>query len=100
VKPFVIHAAAEAEFREAMERYEQQRAGLGGKFRAEFEVTLQRVRDNPLLYAADDDSAVRHCPLRRFPYTLVYLDLEDRIWIAAVAHQRRRPGYWARRRPN
>jgi hypothetical protein len=37
--------------------------------------------------------------LRRFPYTIHYAVLHDAIWIAAVAHQRRRPGYWAVRRP-
>jgi hypothetical protein len=27
------------------------------------------------------------------------LELADQIWIAAVAHQRRRPGYWRSRTP-
>ncbi|MGH7171554.1 MAG: type II toxin-antitoxin system RelE/ParE family toxin [Gemmataceae bacterium] len=99
MKPFLIHADAEAELREALQHYEQQRVGLGREFRQEFEAALERVRQNPFLYAAEDESAARLCPLRRFPYTLVYLDLDDRIWIAAVAHQRRRPRFWARRRP-
>jgi toxin ParE1/3/4 len=95
-----LHADAEVELREALDYYERQRAGLGGEFRREFEAALQRVRENPQAYAAEDDSGVRHCPLRRFPYTLVYVEMDDRIWVAAVAHQRRRPRYWARRRPN
>jgi hypothetical protein len=28
-----------------------------------------------------------------------YVELDDAIWIAAVAHQKRRPGYWTRRKP-
>jgi hypothetical protein len=98
VKPFTIHADAEAELRAATDEYEQRRAGLGADFLAEFEAALERVRVSPLLYAADESGA-RHCPLHRFPYALVYLDLEDRVWIAAAAHQRRRPGYWSRRQP-
>jgi toxin ParE1/3/4 len=70
-----------------------------GSFAREFEAALQRVRENPLAYAAEDDSGVRYCPLRRFPYSLVYVELNDRIWVAAVAHQQRRPRYWARRHP-
>ena len=97
MKPFIIHADAEAELREALERYERERAGLGGEFRAEFEAALERIRQNPYLYAAEDESAARHCPLQRFSYSLVYVDLEEHIWIVAVAHHRRRPGYWARR---
>jgi len=99
VKPVTLHADAEVELREALDYYEGQRAGLGGEFRREFEAALQRVRENPQAYASEDDSGVRSCPLRRFPFTLVYVELDDRIWVAAVAHQRRRPRYWARRQP-
>ncbi len=99
MKRVVIQADAEIEFWEALEYYETQRAGLGGEFRNEFEAALDRVRENPLAYAIEDDSGVRFCPLHRFAYMLVYFDQEDRIWIVAVAHQHRRPGYWARRAP-
>jgi toxin ParE1/3/4 len=99
MKPVTLHADAEAELCEALDYYEGKRAGLGGEFRREFEAALQRVRANPLAYASDDNSGVRHCSLHRFPYSLVYVDLHDRIWIAAIAHQHRRPRYWARRRP-
>jgi len=34
---------------------------------------------------------------RRFPFRIVYELQPDRIWIVAVAHLSRRPGYWARR---
>lgn len=33
----------------------------------------------------------------RFPYHVVYLELPDRLQILAVAHDRRRPGYWKTR---
>jgi toxin ParE1/3/4 len=42
---------------------------------------------------------LRKCFVRRFPYTIFYLELAEQIWIAAVAHQRRRPGYWRNRMP-
>jgi plasmid stabilization system protein ParE len=97
--PYTIHAEAEEELRAALASYEEERAGLGGEFRQEFEAALERVRQNPLMYAAEDASGARLCPFHRFAYNLVYLDLGDHIWIAAVAHQHRRPRYWARRRP-
>jgi toxin ParE1/3/4 len=100
VKPFILHADAEVELREALDFYEGRRINLGGEFRQAFEAALQRVRENPQAYAAEDDAGVRSCPLRRFLYTLVYVELDDRIWVAAVANQRRRPRYWARRRPD
>jgi toxin ParE1/3/4 len=99
VKPATLHRDAEAELWEALSYYERQRPGLGREFRSEFEAALQRLRENPQAYAAEDDPGVRYCPLRRFPYSLVYVVLDDRIWVVAVAHHRRRPRYWTGRRP-
>lgn len=40
----------------------------------------------------------RRLYLKRFPYTLIYRLQSDSVRIIAVAHQSRRPGYWAGRR--
>lgn len=98
MKPIILHAAAEAELRETLAYYESQRIGLGGEFLRGFVAAIQRVRANPQAYALEDDRGARYCPLRRFPFNLIYVELEDRIWIAALAHQRRRPGYWTARK--
>ncbi len=99
MKTFTIHADAEHELRRAVGWYEQQREGLGSEFLSEFEAAARRVKDNPYLYAAEDEDGVRLCPIHRFPFALAYLDEQDRIWLVAVADQRRRPRYWARRLP-
>ncbi|MFO0878984.1 MAG: hypothetical protein U0840_16700 [Gemmataceae bacterium] len=99
MKPATLHEDAEAKLRQALDYYAVQRAGLDGAFRREFEAELQRVRENPLLHAVENDDGVRYCLLRRFPYHVAYVDLEDRVWVPAVAHQRRRPRYWADRHP-
>ncbi len=100
MKPATLHADAEAELRAVLGYYERQRTGLSGEFLREFEAALQRLRENPQAYAIEEEPGTRYCPLHRFPYTLVYVELDERIWIAAVAHQRRRPRYWAHRRPD
>ena len=92
MKPVIFHPAARDEIEEAAARYEEQRAGLGREFRTEFEAALGRIVYNPLLYAIEIGE-FRACPLRRFPYSIFYIDLDDRIWVGAVAHQSRRPGY-------
>jgi hypothetical protein len=33
-------------------------------------------------------------PVHNFPYHVVFLQLRDRISVLAIAHDRRRPGYW------
>jgi len=32
-----------------------------------------------------------------FPYSVVYLEQPDRVWIVAVMHAKRLPGYWLKR---
>jgi len=36
--------------------------------------------------------------LKRFPYSLVFRDEPEYILVIAVAHHRRRSGYWSRRK--
>lgn len=100
MKSATFHPDAEADLRGALAYYAEKRVGLDGEFRRDFEAALEAVRENPLIYAMEDEAGCRYCPLRRFPYTLVYLDGDDSIWVVAVAHQRRRPGFWASRRPD
>jgi toxin ParE1/3/4 len=97
VKPVVFHPAAQVEVKDAAAHYEAQRQGLGQDFRIEVEAALGRITQSPQIYGVELGE-FRACPLRRFPYTLFYIDLEDRIWLGAVAHQSRRPGYWAPRK--
>jgi len=58
---------------------------------------MQRVQNNPQMFAEEEGDGVRLCRIRRFPFAVVYLNEEDRISIVAVADQRRRPRYWIRR---
>ncbi len=98
MKPVEFHPDAAEEARAAAAHYEGLRAGLGADFQAELDAALARIRANPQLYAVES-KGIRVCPLHRFPYSIFYEDLTDRIWVAAVAQQRRRPGYWSCRRP-
>lgn len=37
---------------------------------------------------------VRRVVLKRFPYKLLYSVETDHLYVIAVAHQHRKPGYW------
>jgi len=39
----------------------------------------------------------RKAPLQRFPYVVFYVYDDDNVEVLAIAHQRRKPGYWVRR---
>ena len=45
-------------------------------------------------------SGTRRFVMRRFPFTVIYRDREKLIEVVAVAHGRRKPGYWKKRIKN
>ena len=99
MKPIEFHPEARIEFDEAMKYIESQRKGYGKRLREAVNAALSRIRRNPELYARYGESDARECIIERFHYAVYYVDLNDRIWIAAVAHGSRRPGYWRNRTP-
>ena len=42
-------------------------------------------------------NSLSNCLVRRFPYVVYFHDREELIYILAVAHGRRRTGYWRNR---
>ena len=98
MKPVVFHPDAAAELDAAMSYYESRRAGLGLSLQAEVEHVVELIRQHPERWVLYKDTAYRRCSVKRFPYVVYYLDLDQCIWIAAVAHQKRKPGYWSPRR--
>ncbi|MDO8346429.1 MAG: type II toxin-antitoxin system RelE/ParE family toxin [Rugosibacter sp.] len=70
---------------------------LGLAFVAEFERTANFVLANPLLGAVFRGTRRRYI-LRRFPYSIIYQLTAEELRILAVAHHRRRPGYWVHRK--
>jgi len=44
------------------------------------------------------DEQLRHFVLARFPFSVVYAIAGDLVYIVAIAHGSREPGYWKHRR--
>ena len=42
-------------------------------------------------------TGTHRCILPKFPFSLIYLNDPDTVKIVAVAHHKRRPGYWEER---
>lgn len=40
------------------------------------------------------DANTRQLPVDTFPYQIVFKRFPDRISVLAIAHERKRPGYW------
>ncbi len=74
-------------------------SGLGDRFLAEVKSATRTIEEYPEI-APIVDLGVRAKLLVRFPYSLMYVVDENELFILAVAHQSRRPAYWADRLPS
>jgi toxin ParE1/3/4 len=71
---------------------------LGQALLAEIEQACERIREYPQLGAPYKQSGLRRLIFQRFPFALYYLESAAAAWIIAIAHLKRRPDYWRRRR--
>ena len=95
-KPLEFHHAAAAELESAFDWYLARDERVASAFLDEVSRAIEMIAQVPErwpLGMAD----VRKFVLRRFPFLIFYRDLPSMIQILAVAHGRRRPGYWRRR---
>ena len=77
-------------------RYEAEVPGLGVQFGDEVECVLELLLDSPDLGALVIGD-IRHFVLRRYPYSLIYARTAGLVYVLAVAHSSRKPGYWTTR---
>ena len=96
MKPHLFHPEADAEYAAAARFYAEIQPELGGRFYDEIETAIAAVCNHPHRFHEFDPPARRYLA-QRFPYAVVYLDEPDRIWIVAVMHLHRQPGYWHER---
>src|SRR6266852_5878020 len=87
---------AEEEMTEASVFYEAATSGLGADFLDEVQRVINILREHSEL-GQPVDRGLRRALLHRFPFSLIYSVEVDEVLIVAVAHQRRRPGYWKHR---
>ncbi len=93
-----FHPEARAELLASVAYYEDQAEGLGRQFTDEVERVVQLVAEQPGFGAPiGGTKALRRWTLRQFPYYLIYRSEPNALLVLAVAHQRRRPGYWKAR---
>lgn len=70
--------------------------GMADAFEFELDRAVQLLLRFPAL-GSIGRRGIRRMRLDRFPYTVHYRFDGDEVRVLAVAHQRRRPGYWHRR---
>ena len=96
------HPQAKRELFAASRFYEQESSGLGSLFLDAVYEALERLKVHPRSGRVLRQTTRRYV-VTRFPYSLVYRlvpgkEAGESLFLLAVAHQRRRPFYWATRR--
>ena len=98
MKPLRFGTLASEEFAEAVRWYESRRAGLGADFYDAVVRAIERIRAQPEIGAPRTSRLpTREFRVTRFPYKIVYRVRDEDIYVVAIAHTRRRPGYWQHR---
>lgn len=88
--------AAEEELCEAVQYYEDITPGLGLRLKDEVRKTLRWIEVNPEI-PPERPRRFRRVNCTTFPYYIAYHIRADEIFVLAIAHAKRHPGYWAQR---
>jgi toxin ParE1/3/4 len=96
MKPTQLHPEAKAEANAAFDRFWEQSHAVALKFDAELREAYRTLRDHPLM-CPPYLHGTRRVILNRYPFYVVFRERPHDIQIIAVAHAKRRPGYWTKR---
>ena len=88
-----FHPEAVAEARGAARWYRERNPDAAEAFLTEFDRALRRIAEAPERWPVVE-AGWRRFVLRRFPFSIVYRVQSGQVEVLALAHGRRRPGYW------
>ena len=94
--PVIFLPEAEQEMLESAIYYQSKASGLGIDYLSEVERAVKSIAESPNVWPILEGELRRRL-IRRFPFGILYRVEPNEIVIVAVAHLRRRPGYWRKR---
>jgi toxin ParE1/3/4 len=101
MKPIRVEPEAKEELAAAAAWYESRREGLGRELVVEVDAVFAAIVRNPTRFPlyprVGAHLDVRRASAGRFPYSVAFIDTGPAIRVIAIAHERRRPGFWVDR---
>jgi toxin ParE1/3/4 len=88
-----FQAEAALEYEAAFEWYFERSQTVASRFASEVEFAIAGIGKNPQRWP-EGVHGTRQFVLAHFPFALIYRELPSKIQRVAVAHGKRRPGYW------
>jgi toxin ParE1/3/4 len=92
----IFHPDVIQEVKAAFNWYEEQAQGLGDDLIAELEHAFLHIQQSPQTWPKFHRSSQRYL-LPRFPFSVIYQQKSFGLYVLAVMHQHRKPGYWIKR---
>jgi plasmid stabilization system protein ParE len=93
---FRFHPEAREDFRDAIRWYRSRSPIVATEFRGMVSDVIREIVQTPQRWPKYLHGTRRYV-LHRFPFSIIYLDDPNVLVIIAVAHSKRKPGYWKRR---
>lgn len=91
-----FHPEISHEIKKSYKWYQKQAAGLGDDFLDELEDAYQVINQLPGTWPLFQKEFRRYL-LARFPFSVIYREHGSFIYIVAIMHNSRNPGYWLSR---
>jgi toxin ParE1/3/4 len=92
-KPYRFHLEAWQEFEAADDWYLTRSPDASLEFLSDVHDALEDISVSPRRWPTHLHGT-RRLVLQRFPFSIVYLEDSEVVTIVAVAHSKRKPGYW------
>jgi toxin ParE1/3/4 len=97
VKPIAYHPEARLEADVAAAFYHLVNSQASRDFLNLLEKAEAEIQEAPQRWPFERGTSVQRRRMARFPYMVFYSDNLHEVYILAVAHTSRRPGYWKTR---
>ena len=94
--PVEIHPSALEEAHAAYHWYKERNETVAKSFLAELDHAIELVSEEPMRWSAYLDRTRRFL-IKKFPFSIIYCHQNQTVQILAIAHERRKPGYWKNR---
>lgn len=95
-KPVRLHPEAGREYLEALAWYRDRSVLVASDFELAVSKAVHAIEAAPQRWPSYFGEFRRYT-LHRFPFNIVYQEMLSEVVVLAVAHGRRRPGYWRKR---
>lgn len=89
-------ADARVDFDESFDWYAKRSSPAAIGFAAAVDEAIQNIAAHPTQFQLTYGGC-RYAALKRYPFRIVFREATDCLTVVAIAHAKRRPGYWRRR---